>query len=97
MNVLGGGVIAAKGNWGTVEWANDSQGSMPAQDFFLQGRDGKDKAKVIALFKLLAERGRISNREKFRQLGPGQRAPGSGNSNLFRSASSETLDRAGGL
>jgi hypothetical protein len=60
--------IAALGAWGTVEWAIDSQGGMPAQEFFLKLTDG-DKAKVIALFQRLAQTGRISNWEKFRRLG----------------------------
>jgi len=60
--------VAAKGSWGTVEWALDSRGRMPARVFF-EGLEDEDKAKLFALFGLLAETGRINNREKFRALG----------------------------
>ena len=56
------------GSWGTVEWAVDSRGRMPARDFFLQLGDG-DRAKVLALFNRLAQEGRINNKEKFKSLG----------------------------
>ena len=58
---------AATGRWGDVIWAIDASGSAPARDFFLKLGD-KDAAKVEALFKLLAEYGRIVNREKFKKL-----------------------------
>lgn len=60
--------IAAKGSWGTVEWAVDSRGDVPAREFF-ELLPTEDRAKVNALFRRLAEVGAISNREKFRQLG----------------------------
>lgn len=62
-------MVAAQGKWGTVEWAVDARGSMPAREFYLDVLDDKDKAKILALFQRLAERGEIPNREKFRQLG----------------------------
>lgn len=60
--------IAAKGSWGTVEWAVDSQGNLPARDVYLS-LSNEHKAKVEALFRRLADFGRIENRVKFRQLG----------------------------
>jgi len=61
-------VVAARGDWGTVEWAVDGRDSMPAREFY-EDLDDKDKAKIQALFQRLAEHGEIRNREKFRQLG----------------------------
>lgn len=48
---------------------------MPARDVYFALSDS-DQARVNALFHLLADQGRISNREKFRQLGEkaGQKA-----------------------
>jgi hypothetical protein len=60
--------IAASGAWGTVEWAIDSQGNMPAREVFL-GLSPPDKAKVLSMFQRLSDFGCISNREKFKQLG----------------------------
>lgn len=60
--------LAAEGAWGRVEWAIDARGQRPARSAFLALSDG-DKAKMIALFSLLANTGRISNREKFKCLG----------------------------
>ncbi len=60
--------IAARGSWGTVEWAINSQNRMPAQEFYT-ALPTADRAKVLALFQRLAEFGSISNREKFKNLG----------------------------
>lgn len=60
--------VAARGSWGTVEWAIDSKGSMPAREVFLT-LTSPEKAKLLSLFQRLADFGSISNREKFRQLG----------------------------
>jgi len=60
--------IAATGQWGRVEWAVDAKGAMPARGDFLHLPEA-NQDKVMALFKRLAETGRILNREKFRQLG----------------------------
>jgi hypothetical protein len=60
--------IAAAGAWGTVEWALDSSRHMPAREVYLSLSPG-DRAKMDTLFKNLAEVGRITNREKFRNLG----------------------------
>ena len=51
-----------------MEWAVDSRGDLPARKVYLSLLD-KNKAKVDALFRRLAESGPILNREKFRQLG----------------------------
>ncbi len=67
--------IAARGAWGTVEWALDSQGNTPARNYYLSLLE-KERAKVNALFRRLAEQGVIYNREKFKRLG--QKAGGKG-------------------
>lgn len=64
---------AAKGDWGTVEWGVDQREKLPARDAF-RGLSEADRSKILSLFKLLAVKGRINNREKFRQLG--QKAKG---------------------
>jgi hypothetical protein len=60
--------IAAKGTWGTVEWAIDARLRLPAQEFFLS-LDASDQRKIAALFQWLASEGRVPNREKFKGLG----------------------------
>jgi Gp49-like protein DUF891 len=61
--------VAARGSWGTVEWAATETGdAVPAKAEY-DALDDNDRPKVLALFQRLAEYGRISNREKFRQLG----------------------------
>src|SRR5262245_42836473 len=59
---------AARGTWGTVEWALDARLRMPAREFFL-ALDPVDQRKVAALFQWLATEGRVPNREKFKGLG----------------------------
>lgn len=60
--------VAAKGTWGTVEWAVDKEGSLPARGDFERLKLDR-KAKMQALFDRLAEIGRIDNREQFKNLG----------------------------
>jgi len=60
--------VAAKGAWGTVEWAVDKEGSLSARADY-EHLDVDRKAKMAALFQRLAEVGRINNREQFRNLG----------------------------
>lgn len=63
------GAVAARGSWGTVEWAATTTGeSVPAKGAF-DALGDDDRAKVLALFKWLAGQGQIKNRQKFRQLG----------------------------
>lgn len=50
-----------------MEWALDTNGKMPGREFF-DSLNESDQAKVLALFKLLAETGQIRNREKFQKL-----------------------------
>ncbi len=90
--------IAARGVWGTVEWATDNRGKMPAREFYL-GLSDKEKAKVNTLFKRLTESSKITNREKFKQLGPkaGPQARGLWSSKVLKSASLEILDVVGDL
>lgn len=61
--------VAARGTWGTVEWAIASNGKMPALEFYQETLSNSDKAKADTLFKRLAETGRIVNPEKFKNLG----------------------------
>lgn len=61
--------IAASGSWGTVEWAALRGDAIPqAREFYL-AQSESDKAKLLVLFQRLAEVGRFSNTEKFKQLG----------------------------
>lgn len=61
--------IAASGRWGTIEWAVLQDNAIPqAREFYL-AQSESDKAKLLVLFQRLAEVGRFSNTEKFKQLG----------------------------
>ncbi len=60
--------VAERGNWGYVEYGRLEDGSSPAKDF-VEALAIKDKAKLVHLFKQLANTGRISNKEKFRHEG----------------------------
>lgn len=60
--------VAVRGPKLTVEWAVDSRGRMPALDFF-QDLALKERQKILALFKRLADHGDIANREHFKSLG----------------------------
>jgi hypothetical protein len=46
----------------------NARGGLPAREAF-NSLDESDRAKVLTLFKYLADQGRINNREKFQQLG----------------------------
>ena len=59
--------LAASEEWGVVEWAVDASGKMPARKFFLELKP-VDRAKIQALFNLLAKKGRIDTRERFKRL-----------------------------
>ena len=61
------GKTAAQGAWGTVEWAWDHRGRLPAKEF-VASLSPDDQAKLLALFKLLAEQGKIRNTEKFKRV-----------------------------
>jgi hypothetical protein len=58
---------AAKGTWGTVEWALNARLRMPAREFYL-ALPQADQDKVAALFQRLAETGRIQNVDKFKSI-----------------------------
>lgn len=60
-------IAAARGTWGVVDWAFNSAGQMPAREFFLT-LEPQDREKMVALFKRLADTGRISNVEKFKHV-----------------------------
>lgn len=50
-----------------MDWAVDASGKAPALDFF-RGLSDRDAAKVEALFRRLADSGRMTNEEKFKKL-----------------------------
>ncbi len=54
----------------TVAYAVDNKGRSPGKDFF-DALPVQDKAKLLRLFALLADRGRIENPEKFGNLKEG--------------------------
>ncbi len=60
-------VVVATGNWGRVEYAVRPDGAVPAR-LFVHSLTDSDAAKVHALLKVMADHGRIINREKFRQV-----------------------------
>ena len=59
--------IAYSGVVFTIAYALCSDYSSPGEEFYDQ-RSASDKAKLNALFELLGNTGRISNREKFKKL-----------------------------
>ena len=60
--------IIARGTWGTVEWAVNREGSLPARAEYERLTPDR-KAKMLALFQRLAQVGLINNREQFHKLG----------------------------
>jgi hypothetical protein len=60
--------VAAKGSKFTVEWATDSRERVPALEFYKE-LSQKDRQKLLALFKRLADTGDIASREHFKSLG----------------------------
>lgn len=56
-----------RGNWGRVEYAARIDGSAPAR-VYVQSLTDADRAKLYALFKWMADFGKISNRVKFKQV-----------------------------
>lgn len=61
--------VAYKGSKFTIAFAQTGSGC-PAGEFF-DALEDSDKAKLMALFRLLGDQGRISNPEKFGSLGGG--------------------------
>jgi hypothetical protein len=64
--------VCEKGLARTVAYAKDSQGRMPAKDFLAEttGSDAPtrlEKAGLYHLFRLMANTGRIGNKEQFRK------------------------------
>ena len=57
----------ASGAWGTVEYAIELSGSMPARKFYESLETG-DKAKFSALFQHMADGGKIYDKRKFNHL-----------------------------
>lgn len=60
--------IAVNGEKLTIEWAVDSRGRMPALEFYKE-LSLKERQRVLALFKRLADTGDIASREHFKSLG----------------------------
>lgn len=50
-----------------LEWAVGKNGDAPARTFF-ETLKPKEKAQILALFKRLADHGRIDNRQQFKRL-----------------------------
>ena len=64
--------IAYRGRMFTIAYAVERSGRSPGREFFDE-LPGQDQAKVMRLFALLAEQGKITNPEKFGDLGQGFR------------------------
>ena len=60
--------IAHEGDIFTIEWYFNNKGNSSALEYF-QGLSSKQKDKVLYLFLLLGYRGKIFNKEKFRNEG----------------------------
>lgn len=60
--------VVARGAWGTVEWAVDRGGHLPARVDY-ERLTAERRAKMGALFRRLAETGLISNGDLFHKLG----------------------------
>ena len=59
----------ASGVWGTVEYALDGNGQMPAKEFLEsldQDDDAPNLAKLLQWFQWMAENGQIANDQKFK-------------------------------
>ena len=61
--------IVATGRWGTIEYAFESDGSMPAKKYY-ESLEIADKAKLLTLFQRLAACGKIYDKSKFNHLKP---------------------------
>jgi len=59
--------IAYVGTKFTIAFARERSGSCPGADFF-NGLSTQDKAKLMFIFKILADRGRCANPEKVGDL-----------------------------
>ena len=58
---------AAESRWGSIVWAVEASGKVPAREFF-QALEDRNAAKMQALFNRLADDGFIRNDEKFKKL-----------------------------
>jgi hypothetical protein len=59
--------IVYRGSRYQIEWAVTLNEQMPAADFFQELSD-RDQAKMLALFRLIGETGRIHSSEHFRKV-----------------------------
>jgi Phage derived protein Gp49-like (DUF891) len=63
-------VIAYRGSRFTVEFASRADGSVPGLAFYNQ-LEGRWKARLLVLFKLIGDTGRVSSKEQFRKFADG--------------------------
>lgn len=57
--------IVVRGNLRTIEYAIRANGSMPAKEF-IEGLSVPDQAKILVLFRRMADKGDVPNREQFK-------------------------------
>jgi hypothetical protein len=60
--------VVVRGVQRTIEYAVCSNGSMPAKDFVEGKLDQSDQAKLLSLFKRMADHGSVPNREQFKRV-----------------------------
>lgn len=60
-------ILIVRGSWGEVRYAARKDQSVPAKAFY-DGLSKGDQAKLNYLFQRLADHGRITNRQKFKQV-----------------------------
>ena len=59
--------IVYEGSCFRIAWATTRSGRKPASEFF-DGLSAQNQARLLVLFELLADKGRISNLEHFRKI-----------------------------
>ncbi len=59
--------IVVRGNQRTIEYAICANGSMPAKEF-VEGLSEPDQRKILVLFRRMAEKGNVPNREQFKKV-----------------------------
>jgi len=59
--------VAARGACLVIRWARDESGQMPGLEFY-DSLGEKDQTRLSGLFKLLANKGRITNNQHFKKI-----------------------------
>ena len=59
--------IVVRGNQRTIEYAICANGSMPAKEF-VEGLSEPDQTKLLVLFRRMAEKGNVPNRQQFKPV-----------------------------